>query len=169
MGVSTFPESDLATLQWKVDSAYKPKIGLSRNFPKEVYHGPLDYGGLGSISLYSMQEFKQIQDRRYLQKPLGNWLQTKPSQHWEAYRPANGTLSTAPDNNNPSWVEFPSLAITPNGIQYNILDSPGMLCNPPKKACKISLSSGTPNTLIYADSNSLAVTLNPHREKKDYK
>ena len=61
MGVSTFSESDLATLQWKADSAYKPKIGLNRNFPREVFHGPSDYGGLSNISLYSMQGFKQIQ------------------------------------------------------------------------------------------------------------
>ena len=51
MGVSTFSESDLAPLQWKADSAYKPKIGLNRNFPPEVFHGPSDYGGLGNISL----------------------------------------------------------------------------------------------------------------------
>ena len=61
MGVSTFSESDLAPLQWSADSAYKPKIGLNRNFPPEVFHGPSDYGGLGNISLYSMQGFKQIQ------------------------------------------------------------------------------------------------------------
>ena len=61
MGVSTFSESDLAPLQWSSDSAHKPKIGLNRNFPPEVFHGPSDYGGLGNIPLYAMQGFKQIQ------------------------------------------------------------------------------------------------------------
>ena len=61
MGVSTSSESDLAPLQRKADSAYKPKIGLNRNFPPEVFHGPSNYGGLGNISLYSMQGYKQIQ------------------------------------------------------------------------------------------------------------
>ena len=58
MGVSTFTESDLSPLQWKVDSVYKPKIGLNRNFPSDVFHGPSDYGGLGNISLYTMQGYK---------------------------------------------------------------------------------------------------------------
>ena len=43
MGVSTFSEAELPPLQWKADSAYKPKIGLNRNFPPEVFHGPSDY------------------------------------------------------------------------------------------------------------------------------
>ena len=52
LGVSTFTESDLAPLQWKADSAYKPKIGLNRNFPAAVFHGPLEFGGLETIYLY---------------------------------------------------------------------------------------------------------------------
>ena len=58
MGVSTFTESDLSLLQWKSDSVYKPKIGLNRKFPSEVSHGPSDYGVLGNISLYTMQDYK---------------------------------------------------------------------------------------------------------------
>ena len=61
MGVSAFTESDLSPLQWKADSVYKPKIGLNRNFPSDVFHGPSDYGGLSNISLYTMQGYKQIQ------------------------------------------------------------------------------------------------------------
>ena len=44
LGVSTFTEADLAPLQWRADSAYKPKIGLNRNFPPEAFHGPLKFG-----------------------------------------------------------------------------------------------------------------------------
>ena len=61
MGVSTFTESDLSPLQWKVYSVFKQKIGLNMNFPSDVSHGPSDYGSLGNISLYTMQGYKQIQ------------------------------------------------------------------------------------------------------------
>ena len=99
-------------------------------------------------------------DGIHLRKPLGTWLQTDLSQHWAAYRTADGTLCIAPDAANPFLVSFPPLAITPNGIQYDIMDSPGTSCNPPKEAYNISLSSGTPNTLVYTDSNSYPVILN---------
>ena len=61
LGVSTFTETDLAPLQWKADSASKPKIGLNINFPAAVFRSPLEFGGLETIPLHTIQGYKQIQ------------------------------------------------------------------------------------------------------------
>ena len=53
------------------------------------------------------------------------------------------------------------LAVTPNGIQYDILNSTGTPCEPPEEAFKISLSTYTPNTFIYTDTTSLPVIVSP--------
>ena len=55
------PKQISPPLQWRADSAYKPKIGLNRNFPPEVFHGPLKFGGLETIPLHTLQGYKQIQ------------------------------------------------------------------------------------------------------------
>ena len=61
LGDSTFTEKELAPLQWKADSAYRLKFGLNRNFPKAVFHGPLEFGGIETIPLHTIQGYKQTQ------------------------------------------------------------------------------------------------------------
>ena len=99
---------------------------------------------------------------KHLKRPLGNWLQTAPSQHWQTYRAIDGnTLYLAPGGKNPIWKKFEPLRITPNDIQYE--DQLGTPCNPPATALKISLSSATQHTMIYTDSVSLPVPLQPQQ------
>ena len=61
LAVTTFTERELRKIQRTEDVAYRPKIGLNRNFPNAVFHGPLDFGGLETISLHTIQGYKQTQ------------------------------------------------------------------------------------------------------------
>ena len=66
-----------------------------------------------------------------------------------------------PGGHNPTWEKFEPLCIIPNSIQYK--DQLGTPCNPPTIAHKISLSSATQHTMIYTDSVSLPVPLQPQQ------
>ena len=98
-------------------------------------------------------------DGTHLRKPLGDWLHTVSSQHWAAYKTEDDYLFIAPDENNPTWVQFPPLSRNLHSLQYDIYNSTGAPCNPPQKTYTVSLSSASPHTLIYADSNSSSVYL----------
>jgi len=52
LGVITFTAKELKKIQRVADVAYRPKIGLNRNFPNAVFQGPLEYGGRGNILFY---------------------------------------------------------------------------------------------------------------------
>ena len=61
LAVTTFTEKELKKIQRAADIAYKPKIGLNRNFPSAVLQGPNDFCGLAHPPFYTQQGFKQLQ------------------------------------------------------------------------------------------------------------
>ena len=61
LGTTTFTTQQLKPIQTITDQAYKPKIGLNRNFPTAVLQGPLEYNGLSTTPLITTQGFKHTQ------------------------------------------------------------------------------------------------------------
>ena len=58
--VTTFSEPELRKVQRALDVAYRPKIGLNRNFPNAVVQGPSIFCGLAQPPLYTIQGHKQL-------------------------------------------------------------------------------------------------------------
>ena len=56
--VTTFKEPELRKIQRALDIAYRPKIGLNRNFPNALVQGPSLYCGLSQPPLYTIQGHK---------------------------------------------------------------------------------------------------------------
>ena len=60
LAVTTFIEPQLRKIQRTADVAFRPKIGLNRNFPNAIVQGPTQYCGLVQTPLCMIQGSKQL-------------------------------------------------------------------------------------------------------------
>ena len=100
----------------------------------------------------------------HLHTPLGDWLDTTPSQQWTTYKDTQNFLYIAPTKIGSTWTAHKLIGInSTEGLLYN---PTGTLSSPPKRAVKISLRSRTAHTLIFSDSTNKEVLLRP-QERAD--
>ena len=104
-----------------------------------------------------------ISNRTHLHTPLGDWCNTTPSQTWPTYKDTGDTFYMAPTQIGATWTAHRLIGINSSqGLLYNTSVTSS---SPPKQAVKISLQSRTAHTLIFSDSTTKEVTLNPRKKE----
>ena len=61
LAVPTFTEKELKKIQRAADIAYKPIVGLNKNFPSAVLQGPNEFCRLAHPLFYTQKDLKKIQ------------------------------------------------------------------------------------------------------------